>query len=186
MHTSDRSGRKTLSLAAGNCIQVIGIGLGSALVWFSAQAGARTSAERVAILLAGYGVLYFTTHALMHALIGRLLGMRFTHYSVGGSTHASAYPPVLRQVFAHLPFFAAHTDRHSLAAAHPAARAAMYLAGILGTVLFCTAAALFAMRAGVPGGSALFVFNGIWLLSSLIAEWRLGGDVAKAIGAFAR
>jgi hypothetical protein len=43
---------------------------------------------------------------------------------------------------------------------------------------------LFAFRADVPGGLILLIFNLIWQVSSLIAEMRQGGDLAKAAQAF--
>jgi len=56
----------------------------------------------------------------------------------------------------------------------------MFGAGIVSTVLFCSLAALFVYRASVPGATILLIFNVIWQVSSLIAETRQGGDLAKA------
>jgi hypothetical protein len=39
---------------------------------------------RTLIFLAGFGVLDVTTHSLAHWVVGRTLGIRFTHYFVGG------------------------------------------------------------------------------------------------------
>lgn len=135
-------------------------------------------------MIAGYVLIYFTSHSSAHYVVGRLVGIGFTHYSVGGSTHAGSYPPVMRQIFERLPFFAVHTDSQSLKSAAPTAKALMFGAGILGTVLFCSLAALFAFRADVPGGLALLIFNVVWQVSSLFAEMRSGGALAKATKAF--
>jgi hypothetical protein len=173
--------RQTFTIAAGNMIQASGIVSGCLLLWLAAQAS-NGGLARSAMLLASYLLLYFSTHSIMHYLVGRAVGIQFTHYSLGGSTHAGSYPPVMRQLFERLPFFAAHTDRASLRAARPAAKRIMYAAGILGTLVFCTLAALFAYRAGIPGSSYLLLFNLIWQISSLIAEVRLRGDLSKALG----
>ncbi len=170
--------RRIVSIFAGNTIQITGIGLGSVLVWISAQpisAGVRTSA-----MIAGYLLIYFSSHSLMHYAIGKLVGIKFKHYSIGGSSHASSYPPIIRVIFEHLPFFAAHTNPASMKAAHPYAKALMFAAGITGTVVLCTSGALFAYRANTPGGFALLVFNIIWQASSFIAEMRSSGDFGKA------
>jgi hypothetical protein len=90
----------------------------------------------------------------------------------------------MRQIFERLPFLKAHTNSQSLGSANPTAQALMFGSGILSTVLFSSLAALFAFRANVPGGLSLLIFNVIWQVSSLIAEMRQGGDLAKAAKAF--
>jgi hypothetical protein len=135
-------------------------------------------------MISGYLLIYFTSHSSAHYAMGRLGGIKFTHYTVGGSSHASSYPPVMRQIFEHLPFFAVHIDSRSLKSAYPTAKALMFGAGIVSTVLFCSLAALFVFRADVPGGIILLMFNVIWQISSLIAEMRHGGDLEKSAQAF--
>jgi hypothetical protein len=135
-------------------------------------------------MIAGYLLVYFASHSSAHYLVGRAGGIKFTHYSVGGTSHASLYPPVMRQLFERLPFFAAHIDPQSLGSARPTAKALMFGAGIVSAALFCSLAALFAFRAHVPGGSVLLIFNAVWQVSSLIAEMRQGGDLAKSAKAF--
>ena len=179
---SNRKARKVLSITTGNLIQGAGIVLGCVSLWFSTQP--YSIPFRVITMIAGYLLIYFTTHSSAHYLVGRLGGIKFTHYSVGGSSHASSYPPGMRQIFERLPFFAAHIHPQSMKSAHANAKAFMFAAGILSTVLFCTLAALFAFRATVPGASSLLIFNVIWQVSSLIAETRPGGDLAKSAKAF--
>jgi hypothetical protein len=179
---SNQNARKVLSIFRGNFIQGAGIVLGCVSLWFSIQPN--NIPIRVTAMIAGYLLIYFTTHSSAHFLVGRLGGIKFTHYSVGGSSHASSYPPVIRQIFERLPFFAAHIDSQSLKRAHPTAKALMFGAGIVSTVLFCSLATLFAFRANVPGGSILLIFNLVWQVSSLIAEMRQGGDLSKAAKAF--
>ncbi len=92
----------------------------------------------------------------------------------------------MRLIFERLPFFAVHTDPASMKAARPTAKALMFSAGILGTVVFCTIGTIYAYRAHSPGALALLVFNGIWLISSLIAEFRSSGDLGKAFNLLKR
>jgi hypothetical protein len=179
---SNRKARQVLSIFAGNLLQGVGFGLGCASLWFSTQPN--SVPIRVMTMLAGYLLIYFTSHASAHYLVGRLGRIRFSHYSVGGSSHASIYPPVMRQIFERLPFLKVHTDSQSLKSADSTARALMFGAGIVSTVVASSLAALFAFRADVPGSFSLLIFNVIWQVSSLIAEMRQGGDLAKAAKAF--
>ena len=179
---SNRKARQVLSIFAGNLLQGAGFGLGWVSLWFSTQPN--SVPIRVTTMIAGYLLIYFTSHSSAHYVVGWLRGIKFTHYSVGGSSHAASYPPVMRQIFERLPFFAVHIDSQSLKSANPIAKALMFGAGIVSTVLFCSLAALFTFRAHVPGGSILLIFNVVWQISSLIAEMRQGGDLAKAAKAF--
>jgi hypothetical protein len=173
--------RKIISIFAGNAIQITGIVIGSVLLWISAQP--INTSIRIPAMIAGYLLIYFTSHSLLHYAIGKLVGIQFKHYSIGGSYHASSYPPPMRQIFELLPFFAAHTDPASMKASHPYAKALMFAAGITGTVIFCTSAALFAYRANTSGGLVLLIFNIIWLVGSLFSEMKASGDLGKAFKA---
>ena len=178
---SSRKARFVLSVRAGNWIQAAGFSLGCVSLWFSTLPA--TVLIRVMSMIAGYLLIYFTSHASAHYLVGRFGGILFSHYSVGGSSHASSYPPIMRQIFERLPFFKAHTKPQSLKSADPTAQALMFGAGIVGTVVLSSAGALFAFRADAPGGSVLLIFNVVWQVSSLIAEMRPGGDLARAAAA---
>jgi len=170
--------RRILSIIAGNTIQGAGMGLGCVFLWLSTYPNGVSI--RVAAMIAGYLLIYFSSHSLTHFVIGRSGGIKFTHYSVGGSAHPSTYPPIIRQIFEHLPFFAVHADPGSLRAAAAIPTALMLGSGILGTALFSSLASLFAYRAQIPGSTGLLIFNLIWQASSLIAETRKGGDLGKA------
>ena len=179
---SNRKARQVLSIFAGNLLQAAGFSLGCISLWFSTQPN--SVPIRVIVMIAGYLLIYFTSHSSAHYLVGRLGGITFSHYSVGGSSHASTYPPVVRQIFERLPFLKAHTNSQALQSASPTAKALMFGAGIVSTAVISSLAALFAFRADVPGGWSLLIFNVIWQVSSLIAEMRQGGDLANAAKAF--
>lgn len=179
---SIRKTRKIVSILSGNIIQFAGIGLGWVLLSQSTRPNA--IAIRIIEMIVGYLLIYFSSHSLAHYLVGRLGGIQFSHYSVGGSSHASSYPPGMRQLFERLPFFAAHIKPQSMKTTRPINRSLMFGAGIVSTILVCSLGALYVFRAHVPGASILLVFNLIWMASSLIAEMRLGGDLAKAVKVF--
>lgn len=173
--------RRIVSISSGNAIQITGIVLGALLLWISMQPGG--TGMRVSTLIGGYLLIYFDSHSLMHYSIGKLTGIDFKHYSIGGSSHASSYPPAVRSIFERLPFFRVHTDPSSMKKAHRNAKALMFVAGITGTVTFCTFASFLVYRADVPGGSALLIFNVIWQMGSIIAEMQPSGDLGRAFRA---
>jgi hypothetical protein len=173
--------RHPLTLFAGNLIQAAGLVSGWLLLVISRVSD--RCLMQVTAMIGGYLLIYFSAHAIAHFVVGRWVGIRFSHYSVGGTMHITAYPPLLRQLFAHLPFFAAHTDRESLRAAKPSARAWMYSAGMTSSVLICTLAAAYVWWTETPGGTYLLIFNAIWFVIGIITEFQKGGDYAKAIKA---
>src|SRR5882757_5214679 len=101
-----------LSIVAGNVLQIVGI-LAAGL----AVAAARTvESKPVAILamIAAWVLLYFFCHGIAHWAVGRLLGIRFAFYTIGGTGNPQAYPAGLRWVFEHLPFFGVQTEKTSM------------------------------------------------------------------------
>lgn len=175
--------RARLSITQGNTIQAVMLLVGIVLLWLCAQPGA--TIVRVASMLIGYLLVYFSAHASAHWFVGRLVRIRFTHYSIGGSTDAAAYPPGMRQVFERLPFFAVHTDKASLRAALPLRKALMFGAGMTSSVVLSTLAALWPWANGAPGSLILLIVNCFWFVGAIVVDARRG-DYAKAARALAR
>ena len=167
-----------LSVAQGNTIQVFGLLGAAALAW---HAG-RKRAGGTPWMLASRLLAYFTEHALSHWLVGRALGIRFTGYGLHGTSHPRTYPPGARWVFSHLPLLSARVDPASLRAASPAARAAMYAAGTVGTVLVGLAIPAYAGWRGVAGARGLLVASGgVTNVFVVLSEaLRSGGDLSRA------
>jgi hypothetical protein len=99
----------TAGLAAGT-----GAGLAAVLL----ASGIQSRLLRTLVFLAAFGVLELTTHSLAHWLVGRMLGMRFTHYFVGG-------PPPPRP--------GAKTDYSTYLRVPPNRRAMMHASGAIVT-----------------------------------------------------
>ncbi|HEU5012817.1 MAG TPA: hypothetical protein VFT66_09755 [Roseiflexaceae bacterium] len=167
----------TLSIAQGNAIQISGLVGAVVLARIAARRGRRGSAW----LFASRLLAYFCEHAFAHWLVGRMGGIRFMHYGVHGTTHARLYPPGMRWVFSHLPFLSARIDPASRRAAAPAARAAMYMAGPLVTVLMSELIPLYGWRHGVPRARGLLVGMSLWMIGMLCGELlNEHGDVRRA------
>jgi hypothetical protein len=167
----------TLSIARGNAVQVGGL-LGSlALAWYAGRQGERGTRPMVASRL----LAYFSEHAFSHWLVGRALGIRFTGYGLHGTSHPQHYPPGMRFLFSRLPLLSARVDTASLGAAAPPARAAMYAAGTVATVVASAAIPGYCWRRGVRGARGFFVGVNLWSVPLLLSEsLRPGGDLRRA------
>ena len=174
---------RTLSVDRGNAIQACGLLGAVALAWYAGRQGVRGTRWMVASRL----LAYFTEHAFSHYLVGRALGIRFTGYGLHGTSHPQSYPPGLRFVFSRLHLLSARVDPASLREASPAARAAMYAAGTVGTVIPSLAIPGYAWRRGVPRARAFFVGANLWSVPLLLSEsLRVGGDLRRAWRELAR
>ena len=138
----------TLSVAQGNAVQMVGLLGAAALAWYAGRNGARGTRWMVASRL----LAYFSEHAFSHWLVGRAVGIRFTGYGLHGTSHPHLYPVGVRFLFSHLPLLSVRVDPASLRASSPTARAAMYAAGTIGTVLVGLAIPAYA-RGGRCGGA---------------------------------
>jgi hypothetical protein len=169
--------RLILSVAQGNAIQVGGLLGATALAWYAGREEAHGTRPMVASRL----LAYFSEHAFSHWLVGRALGIRFTGYGFHGTSHPQHYPPGARFVFSRLPLLSARTDPASLRAAAPAARAAMYAAGTVATVVTSVVIPGYCWRRGVRGARGFFIGANLWSVPLLLSEsLRPGGDLRRA------
>jgi hypothetical protein len=168
-----------LSIAAGNALQIGGIL--AACVALHAARSSPSRAIAVSEMLVAWVLLYFFSHAIAHWLVGRSLGIRFLFYSVGGTGNPEGWPPGLRWVFEHLPFFGVQTERHSMQAARPAARALMWAAGVTSSAVLPTLAVFWAWHSAVPWSGWFSLFALFWSLGTLASNWTsVTGDYSKA------
>jgi hypothetical protein len=168
-----------LSIAVGNALQIAGLLIGC---WALASAwSVRSTAVAVTAMLLGWVLLYFFCHGIAHWFVGRILGIRFLHYTVGGAANAERWPAGLRWIFEHLPFFGVQTEKASMQNASPVAKAFMWSAGVTSSAVVPTLGAFWAWRTGAPHGRALFLFGVVWSIGALISNWTSpAGDYSKA------
>ncbi len=165
------------SVAQGSLIQVSGLCGSIALAWSAGKQGERGTRWMVASRL----LAYFCEHAFSHWLVGRAVGIRFTGYGLHGTSHPHHYPPGVRLLFSYLPLLSARVEPVSLWAARPAARAAMYAAGTVATVVASLAIPGYCWRRGVRGARGFFVGANLWSVPLLLSEsLRPGGDLRRA------
>src|SRR5256884_5808263 len=157
MNESDLSPRRKifgrLSVVGGNSVQIAGFV--AAYLSLPAARSAHSIAAAVAAMVVGWVLLYFCCHAIAHWVVGRILGIRFAFYTVGGTGNPEGWPAGLRGLFEHLPFFGAQTDKASVKKAPPIPRATMLSPGVTSPPVVPTLAAFWPRRAGVPGANAV-------------------------------
>ncbi|MBI3646445.1 MAG: hypothetical protein HY233_10825 [Acidobacteriales bacterium] len=174
-----------LSIIAGNILQIAGIA--AACLALAAARSAHSKSAALAAMVAAWALLYFFCHGIAHWAAGRMLGIRFAFYTVGGTGNPEGYPAGLRWVFEHLPFFGVQTDKASMQTASPTAKAIMWSAGVTSSAAVPTLGVLWARHAGVPGSKLFLLFAVIWAVATVASNWTSRtGDYSKARRALGR
>ena len=167
------------SIVIGNTLQIAGIM--TACVALALARSAHSKPATVVAMLASWTLLYFFCHGIAHWAVGRLLGIRFAFYTVGGTGNPEGYPAGMRWVFEHLPFFGVQTEKASMQQASPMAKAIMWSAGVTSSAVVPTLSAFCAWRASVPGSKLFLIFAVFWAIGTLASNWRSRtGDYSKA------
>jgi hypothetical protein len=168
-----------LSIAVGNTLQIGGIL--AACFALSASRSAHSTAIAVITMLLAWVLLYFSSHAIAHWLVGRVVGIRFLFYTVGGTGNPQGWPPGLRWIFERLPFFGVQTEKLSMQNVSPRAKVLMWSAGVTSSAIIPTLGAFWAWRFGVPWSRSFFLFALFWALGTLASNWTSRtGDYSKA------
>jgi hypothetical protein len=168
-----------LSIPAGNAVQISAI----VAAYFALQVAqsAHSPATAIVAMLLAWVLIYFSCHAIAHWLVGRLVGIRFLDYTVGGTANPGGWPPGLRWIFEHCPFFGVQTEKISMQKASPGARAVMWASGVTSSAVIPTLAVFWAWRSGVPGSGPFFLFAVFWSVGTLASNWTSrNGDFSKA------
>src|SRR6266478_4414007 len=72
-----------LSIVSGNAIQLAGITVASLAL--AAARSAPSKAAAIIAMITAWLLLYFFCHGIAHWAVGRLLGIRFAFYTIGGT-----------------------------------------------------------------------------------------------------
>jgi len=168
-----------LSIPAGNALQIAGIL--AAYLALRISRSAHSAGIAISTMLLAWLLLYFSSHAIAHWLVGRILGIRFLFYTVGGTGNPDGYASGLRWIFERLPFLGVQTEKLSMQDVSPGARALMWSAGVTSSAIVPTLAAFWARLAGVPGSKFFFLFALFWAMGTLASNWTSRtGDFSKA------
>ena len=168
-----------VSIISGNTVQIAGLAAACAALALAQSAHSKLAA--IVAMLAAWTLLYFFCHGIAHWAVGRILGIRFAFYTVGGTEHPEGYPIGLRWVFEHLPFFGVQTEKASMQNASPMAKAIMWSAGVTSSAVVPTLSTFYAWKVGIPGSKPFLVFAVFWAIGTLASNWRSPtGDYSKA------
>jgi hypothetical protein len=168
-----------LSIRVGNSVQLAG--LVAAYLALATAPSAHSTTAAVVAMVVGWVLLYFSCHAIAHCLVGRILGIRFAFYTVGGTGNPEGWPAGLRWLFEHLPFLGVQTEKASRQSASPIAKAIMWSAGVTSSAVIPTLGALWAWRSGVPWSKLFFLVALFWAVGTLASTWTSRtGDYCKA------
>jgi hypothetical protein len=169
-----------LPVPAGNLMQLGGIILGLLLVVLAADIKSAGAAS-AALAVLGIVLTAFSSHAIGHWLIGRIVGLRFAFIGIRGTDHPETYPPVVRQIMSAVPMFTTVSTRRSREAAGRRALAAYFAAGQTTAILGWISSAILARALGVPASSVILAIMIAWAAgTALIATVTPKGDYAKA------
>jgi hypothetical protein len=170
-----------LSIVAGNTIQIAGLAAACVALALARSTNLKPAALAAALMVAAWLLLYFFCHGIAHWAVGRVLGIRFAFYTVGGTGNPDGYPAGLRWLFEHLPFFGVQTEKASMQNASPMAKAIMWSAGVTSSAVVPTLGAFCTWRASVPGSTLFLILALFWAIGTLSSNWRSAtGDFAKA------
>jgi hypothetical protein len=173
-----------LSIGVGNAIQISG--LAAAYLALAAAPSLRSPSGSAAAMIVGWVLPYFCCHGIAHWAVGRILGIRFAFYTIGGTANPQGWPAGLRWLFEHFPFFGVQTEKASMQKASRTSRAMMWSAGVTSSAVFPTIGAFWAWRSGVPGSKLFVLFAVFWAVGTLASNWTSRtGDYAKARRALA-
>ena len=168
-----------LSILTGNALQIAGIA--AAFLALAAARSAQSKAAAIVAMVSAWVLLYFFCHGIAHWAVGRLVGIRFAFYTIGGTGNPGGYPTGLRWIFEHLPFFGVQTEKVSMQKASPMAKAIMWSAGVTSSALVPTLGVVCAWSSGVPGSKLFLIFAVIWAIATLASNWTSRtGDYSKA------
>jgi hypothetical protein len=180
--TFSRSERKIfrrLSIAIGTAMQIAGLGAACIALILAKSSHSRLAA--VFLMILAWALLYFSCHGIAHWAVGRIVGIRFAFYTLGGTGNPTGYPAALRWLFERLPFFGVQTEKLSMQKASPRAKAIMWSAGVTSSAVVPTLSALYAWSVRIAGSKWILIFAILWAIGTLSSNWRSQtGDCAKA------
>jgi hypothetical protein len=160
--------RQIISLAVGHFVQLVGLGAGLALLILNAQPDSPLN-NSMGLILA-FCIVALTSYALSQVIMGRLMGIRFTHYTVGASDAATRCAPAMRDALDCVYVISAHADPRSLAEAGWLARLLTRNAGKLAFVTLSAVVINHSFSAGMVAGPVLSAAIVAWLSHNVLVS----------------
>lgn len=161
----------------GNAFEIFGTAI--AIYLILAAADVNGVLFRFLLYLVSWGCLVFFPHCLAHFVTGRLVGVRFTHYSLGRSGITKLRMPIVTPIASALPILTLKIDQDSMRAVRHGGRAVMFASGAVCSMIlpFFSAAASFG-RIPIIFTIALFLMSVANVLFDLYYSPR-AGDISR-------
>jgi hypothetical protein len=160
--------RQKISLFVGHFVQFVGFGLGVILLTINAQPGSPLNSSLGVIL--AYCMVAFTSYASAQVLMGGLMGIRFTHYTVGSSDAVARCTPAMRDALDCVYVISAHADPRSWAQAGWLARLLTRNAGKLAFVTISAAVITHCLATEMLAGPILLAGIVAWLSHNVLVS----------------
>ena len=166
-----------IPLAIGNLIEILGTSFAFYLIYAASDIGA--VAVRFLFYLLSWMCLVFFPHCLTHFIVGRLVGIRFTHYSLGKSGVARLRMPFVSAIASKAPLLTLRVDRTSLSSASRGGRAVMFASGATASMIMPFYAAVASLQhLPIP----LIIFLIVLSVANLIFDFYYSpraGDISR-------
>jgi len=91
--------------------------------------------EMFAVYFLSWICLVFFPHCLAHYIVGRLVGVRFSHYAIGKSSITKLGLPLVSSFASALPLLTLKIERRSLRSVSHGARAVMFASGATASMI---------------------------------------------------
>lgn len=125
--------RIKIPLVLGNAIEILGIVVAISLIVVAPDMNG--TFVRFLFYLTSWLCLLFFPHCLTHFIVGRLAGVRFSHYVIGKSSITKLRLPVVSAVAAVFPLLKLRIDKRSLRSVNDGARAATFASGAVASMI---------------------------------------------------
>ncbi len=172
--------RQVISLPVGHTVQLVGLGIGLALLITNGQPNSPLISSLGLIL--AFCIVVLTSYALSQVVMGRLMGIQFTHYSVGASDQVVRCAPIMRDALDCVYVISAHADPRSFADAGWLARLLTRNAGKLTFIALSAAVIMHSFEAGMAAGPILSAGIVAWLSHNVLVSFshRLSPKTVRA------
>ena len=125
---------KRLPLWLGNGIEVVGVIIGSILL-ISVQTGIPQLLSLI-LLVVSWMCFWFFPHCLTHYIVGRIVGIRFSHYVIADSAIEKLDIPVASWLVSAIPVLGIRVREIGFDGVSPTGRKAMFYSGTFASIFF--------------------------------------------------
>jgi len=125
--------KRIISTWAGNAIEITGLVVGFAFLYFSSLTS--ISILKLVTLLFSWFCFWYFSHCLAHFIVGKLVGIRFLYYFIGRSSLVKLKLPIVTSLIKPIPVLGIKIDKSSLTNTSRCGRSITYASGAFASML---------------------------------------------------